>query len=102
MCLGIPMQVIEAFETSAICAGRNGTQMINTMLVGKVEPGQWLMTFLDAARDIIDSEQAELVNAALDGLQLVADGGEIDMDRYFGDLVNREPVLPDYLRKDKA
>lgn len=96
------MQVIEAFETSAICAGRNGTQMINTMLVGKVEPGQWLMTFLDAARDIIDSEQAELVNAALDGLQLVADGGEIDMDRYFGDLVNREPVLPDYLRKDKA
>jgi len=96
------MQVVEANETSAICSGRNGRQMINTMLVGEVEPGQWLMTFLDAAREIIDAEQAALVNAALDGLQSVADGGEIDIDRYFADLANREPVLPDFLREDNA
>jgi hydrogenase expression/formation protein HypC len=102
MCLGIPMQVIEVHETAALCEGRNGRLMINTMLVGKVEPGQWLMTFLEAAREVIDAEQAALVNDALDGLQAVADGGEMDMERFFGDLVNREPQLPEFLRKENA
>lgn len=102
MCLGIPMQVLEVNENTALCEGRNGRQLINTMLVGKVEVGQWLLTFLDAGREIIDAEQAALVNDALDGLQAVADGGEMDMDRFFGDLVNREPVLPEFLRKDVA
>ncbi len=50
MCLGIPMQVIEVHETYALCEGRNGRQVINTMLVDRVEVGQWLMTFLDAGR----------------------------------------------------
>lgn len=102
MCLGIPMQVIEVYETAALCEGRNGRQLIDTMLVGKVEPGQWLMTFLNAARETIDAAQAALVNDALDGLQAVADGGEIDMDRFFGDLINREPQLPDFLRKEST
>ena len=102
MCLGIPMQVLEVHETTALCEGRNGRQLINTMLVGKVQAGQWLLTFLDAGREIIDAEQAALVNDALDGLQVVADGGEMDMDRFFGDLVNREPQLPEFLRKDVA
>lgn len=100
MCLGIPMQVLEAHENSALCEGRNGRQVINTMLLGKVEAGQWLMTFLDAGREVIDAERAALVNAALDGLQAVADGGEVNLDLFFADLVNREPSLPDFLRKD--
>jgi hydrogenase expression/formation protein HypC len=74
--------------------------VINTMLLGKVEVGQWLMTFLDAGREVIDAERAALVNAALDGLQAVADGGKVNLDIYFSDLVNREPTLPDFLRKD--
>jgi hydrogenase assembly chaperone HypC/HupF len=102
MCLGIPMQVIEAHENSALCEGRNGRLVINTMLVGQVEVGQWLMTFLDAGREVIDAERAALVNAALDGLQAVADGGEINLDIFFADLANREPQLPEFLRKDKV
>lgn len=96
------MQVVEAGENSAICEGRNGRQVINTMLLGQVEVGQWLMTFLDAGREVIDAERAALVNAALDGLQAVADGGEVNLDMYFADLINREPTLPDFLRKDGA
>lgn len=96
------MQVVEAGENSAICEGRNGRRVINTMLLGQVEVGQWLMTFLDAGREVIDAERAALVNAALDGLQAVADGGEVNLDMYFADLVNREPMLPDFLRKDDA
>lgn len=101
MCLGIPMQVIEVHETYALCEGRNGRQVINTMLVEKVEAGQWLMTFLDAGREVIDAERAALVNAALDGLQAVSEGGEVDLDVFFADLVNREPALPEFLRKEK-
>ena len=101
MCLGIPMQVIEVHETYALCEGRNGRQVINTMLVEKVEAGQWLMTFLDAGREVIDAERAALVNAALDGLQAVSEGGEGDLDVFFADLVNREPALPEFLRKEK-
>ena len=99
MCLGIPMRVVEATENSAICEGRNGRQLINTMLLGRVEVGQWLMTFLDSGREVIDAERAALVNAALDGLQ-AASGGEVNLDHFFADLVNREPSLPDFLRKD--
>lgn len=99
MCLGIPMQVIEVRENTALCEGRNGTQVINTMLLGQVEEGQWLMTFLDFGREVIDAGRAALVNAALDGLQAMSEGGEVNLDVYFADLVNREPVLPDFLRK---
>lgn len=100
MCLGIPMQVIKAHENSALCEGRNGQMLINTMLLEKVEVGQWLLTFLDAGREVIDAERAALVNAALDGLQAISAGGEADMDMFFADLVNREPTLPEFLRKD--
>jgi hydrogenase expression/formation protein HypC len=102
MCLGIPMQVIEVHETYSLCVGRNGRQVINTMLLDRVEVGQWLMTFLDAGREVIDAERAALVNAALDGLQAVSEGGEVDLDVFFADLVNREPQLPEFLRKDKV
>jgi len=102
MCLGIPMQVMEVHENTAVCEGRNGRQLINTMLLGQVEVGQWLLTFLDAGREVIDAERAALVNAALDGLQALSDGSEVDLDVFFADLVNREPTLPEFLRKDAA
>ncbi len=92
--------MIEVHENSALCAGRNGRQLINTMLIERVEVGQWLLTFLDAGREVIDAERAALVDAALDGLQAVSAGGEVNLDLFFADLVNREPTLPEFLRKD--
>jgi hydrogenase expression/formation protein HypC len=96
------MQVVEAHENSALCEGRNGRQVINTMLLDQVEVGQWLLTFLDAGREVIDAERAALVNAALDGLQAVSEGGEVNLDIFFADLANREPTLPEFLRKDRV
>jgi len=98
VCLGIPMQVIEIEGVFAWCDGRNGRQRINTMLVGDVGPGEWLLTFLDAAREVIDAERAAQINAALDALELIASGN--DFESCFADLINREPQLPDFLRKD--
>lgn len=101
MCLGIPMQVLEIEGIFALCEGRNGLKRINTMLVDDVVPGQWLLTFLDTAREIIDAERARLIDAALDALELAATG-EADFEHCFADLIDREPQLPDFLRKDKV
>lgn len=98
MCLGIPMQVVEVEGIFAWCKGRNGLSRINTMLLGDVSPGQWLLTFLDTAREAIDAERAAMIDAALDALNLVANGGT-DVDACFADLVNREPQLPDFLKE---
>lgn len=101
MCLGVPMQVVEVEGVFAWCNGRNGRRRINTMLLGDVAPGQWLLTFLDTAREAIDAERAALIDSALNALDLVA-AGKDNFDDCFADLINREPQLPDFLRKDKT
>lgn len=96
MCLGIPVQVIECGEHFARCAGRNGEVRVDLGLVGQQLPGTWLLTFLDAAREVIDTERAEAINAALNALEAVH-AGETDFSAFFADL-DREPQLPDFLR----
>ena len=98
MCLGIPMKVVEVEGIFAWCDSRYGRQKINIMLVGDVVPGQWLLTFLEAAREAINEERATLVNAALDALGLIANGND-NFESCFADLIDREPQLPDFLRK---
>ena len=66
MCIGIPMQVIEADGRFALCEGRGERRRINTALVGAVNPGDWLLVFLDDAREQIDANRAAEVNTALD------------------------------------
>jgi hydrogenase assembly chaperone HypC/HupF len=99
MCIGIPMQVIEVEDLFAWCNGRNGRRRINTMLIGDIQPGDWLLTFLDSAREAIDDERATQINAALQALERVS-AGETNFDDCFADLIGREPQLPDFLRPD--
>lgn len=66
MCIGIPMQVIETDGRLALCEGRGERRRINTALVGDVAVGDWLLVFLDDARERIDVDRATEVNAALD------------------------------------
>jgi len=100
MCIGIPMQVVSVEDDMfAWCDGRNGHRRINTMLVSTVQPGDWLLTFLDSAREAIDAERAAMINSALDALERVA-AGQTDLDDCFADLIGREPQLPDFLRPD--
>ena len=82
MCIGIPMQVIEADGRFALCEGRGERRRINTALVGEVSFGDWLLVFLDDARERIDADRAGEVNAALDlvlgAMQGVELPGDID------------------------
>lgn len=93
------MQILAVEGRYARCRDRHGAEhpRIDLMLVGEAEPGQWLMTFLDAARAPLTEEEARQGNAALDALDAVLAGME-DVSAYFADLIDREPQLPDFLR----
>lgn len=98
MCLGIPMQVISFNGDYAVCEREGEQFLIDTQLVGTPQIGNWLLTFLNTAREIINAEQAQLINNALQALNLTLQG-ETDIDYLFADLINRQPQLPDFLRE---
>lgn len=66
MCIGIPMQVREVEPGRALTAGRGQQRWLNTLLIGRVQPGDWVLAFLDSARELISPERAAEVNAVLD------------------------------------
>ena len=66
MCIGIPMQVTAIEPGHAWCEGRDERRRVNTALVNAVSPGDWLLVFLNDARENIDATRASEVNGALD------------------------------------
>ncbi len=93
MCLGVPMQVKETCDGFAICEGMGERRQISTMLVGDQPPGTWLLTFLDAAREVLTAEDAAQRTDALTAVSMVMNG-ETDIDHLFADLIDREPLPP--------
>lgn len=74
MCIGIPMQVIETRPGQALVRGRGEQRHVDTALVGDCAPGDWLLVFLDAAREALSAERAAEVNATLDLLDAAMAG----------------------------
>lgn len=95
MCVGVPMQVVRRDELSALCSDGTVTETIDLALVGEVEPGTWLLTFLGSAREVITEDDAQKISAALDGLRSVMGGG--DLGDAFADLDETGPRLPPHL-----
>jgi len=95
MCIGIPMQVIEAGPHRAWCQGPEEAVPVDTLLVGEQPPGTWLLVFQGIAREVMSEDRARLVLDALEALRAVARGDAFD--HLFPDLVGREPQLPDFL-----
>jgi hydrogenase expression/formation protein HypC len=98
MCLGIPMQVVAVEGVAATCRGRQGVQRIDVALLPPVAPGDWLLTFLGAARSRLEADEAARIDRALDALEAIEGGQQVDVASYFADLVAREPELPAHLR----
>ncbi len=96
MCIGIPMRVVESEPGFAWCEGRGERRRVDTALVGTVKPGQWLLVFLDAAREVLEEARAAEIDDALNALEAALRGEALD--GYFADLVDREPMLPEHLR----
>lgn len=104
MCIGVPMRVLEAFPGQALCEGLGERRMIDMRLVGDQPPGTSVLVFLDAAREVVSTEDACLVEQALEALRLATAGpaDTSDIDRLFPDLAGRTPELPAHLRKQTA
>jgi hydrogenase expression/formation protein HypC len=102
MCIGIPMQVIESNPHQAWCQGPDGRVLIDLALVGAQSPGTWLLTFMGAAREVLDPEAAANITRALDGLLGALAGDAARVDAAFADLIDRTPQLPEHLRAKEA
>jgi hydrogenase expression/formation protein HypC len=99
MCLGIPLEVVSVDGNVARCSGRLGNVTIDVTLVAPVAAGDWLLTFLGAARGRLDADEAARIDRALDALERIERGEPVDVAAFFPDLVDREPQLPAHLRR---
>ena len=94
MCIGIPMEILEQREFSALCRGRSGEKVVETLFIGRQPVGTWVLSHLGAAREVITAEEAAKLNDALDAVDALARGEQnIDLDAHFSDLVDpqRQP-----------
>lgn len=78
MCIGLPMQVLSTSPGHALVAGRGEQRTVNTALVEALHPGDWVLIFMDAARERISAERAAEVNATLDLVAEVMAGAGAD------------------------
>jgi hydrogenase expression/formation protein HypC len=76
MCIGIPMQVTAVELGFAQVVGRGDTRRVKTTLLPELSTGQWVLVFLDDAREILSDQRAQEVNATLD--LLAAAMGQVD------------------------
>ncbi|MCY0964844.1 HypC/HybG/HupF family hydrogenase formation chaperone [Parathalassolituus penaei] len=106
MCIGIPMQIraLDLASLRASCEAwpglvlqQDGPQIVDLSLLGPLPVGQWVLVFLGAARECLDSERARQTGQALLALQQIQDGALSGFDHLFADL-DREPSLPEHLR----
>ena len=69
MCIGVPVQVIEAGDCVALCRGLNGDEHVNMMLIGDQPVGTWVLSYLGSARRVLDESEAMDINRALADLR---------------------------------
>ena len=74
MCIGLPMQVLALEPGHARCQGRGERRRVSTALVDDLQPGDWVLVFLDSARERITAARAQEVNDTLDLLAAVQAG----------------------------
>lgn len=101
MCIGVPMQVVEPRGWRALCRRDGETREIDMILTGEQPAGAWVLVFLDAARRVLDEDEAHKISDALTAMALALEG-ETDLDHLFPDLAGREPQLPDHLKPPRS
>ncbi len=97
MCLGLPMTVIDSGDFSALCERRGDRRRVSTLLVGQQKVGARLLIHVDSAVRVLDDMEADAIDKALDGLAAAGEGRAFE--HLFADLIDREPQLPQHLRK---
>lgn len=93
MCMGVPARLV---AVDGIAGRASDGQLIDLSLTPDARPGDWVLCFLHTAHEVIDTERAAHINAALDGLRAIMAGG--DLGDAFADLEARTPQLPPHLQ----
>lgn len=96
MCVGLPLRIISIDGIAAIAESGAHREVIDLSLTPEAKVGEWLLTFLGAAREVISESEAQKISAALDGLRAVMAGG--DLGDAFADLEASAPQLPPHLQ----
>lgn len=96
MCLGVPMQLITVDGIAARATDGTEEALIDLSLTDDAKPGDWVLTFLGAAREIISADEAQKITAALDGLRNLMSGHALG--DAFADIEERGPQLPPHLQ----
>ncbi len=97
MCIGTPLQVVQAEAHHAWCEADGQRERLDMALVGMQPVGTWVLAFQGAARQVMAPEEATLARSARRALA-AALAGDTDLDVFFADLVGREPQLPAHLQ----
>jgi len=89
VCIAIPMMIIEQREFCALCRGRNGEAVVETILIGPQPQGTWILNFLGSAREVISAEEARRIDDALELMRTLTLGrDDLDLDAPFADLLD--------------
>ncbi|MBK1635114.1 HypC/HybG/HupF family hydrogenase formation chaperone [Rhodovulum adriaticum] len=96
MCVGLPLRITAIDGIAARATDGETETVIDLSLTPDARAGDWVLTFLGAAREVIDADEAEKIAAALEGLRAVMAGGSAG--DAFADLDAREPRLPPHLQ----
>lgn len=96
MCVGIPMQIESVNGIAAQARDGDEAHLIDLSLTPEAQPGAWVLTFLGAAREVLDPEEAQKIRAALAGLRSLMQGG--GLGDAFADLEADGPRLPPHLQ----
>lgn len=90
------MQVISVDGIAARATDGREEALIDLSLTDEAKPGDWVLTFLGASREIITADEAQKITAALDGLCNLMAGH--DLGDAFADIEERGPQLPPHLQ----
>jgi hydrogenase expression/formation protein HypC len=96
MCLGVPMTVLDDGAFTALCGRGEEVRRVSMLLVGAQPLGTKVLVHIDSAVRVLDADEAEAIDRALEGLAAAMDGRAFD--HLFADLIDREPELPEHLR----
>jgi hydrogenase assembly chaperone HypC/HupF len=97
MCIGVPLRVVAVEDSWAWCEDAGHRERLDMMLVGPQAVGTWVLGFQGAARQVLSEVEAAQACAGRQALAAVLNG-ETGIDRFFADLIGREPELPAHLR----
>ncbi|MEM1129134.1 MAG: HypC/HybG/HupF family hydrogenase formation chaperone [Pseudomonadota bacterium] len=96
MCVGLPLRITAIEGIAASAESGDHVEMIDLSLTPEAVVGDWVLTFLGAAREVITADEAQKISAALDGLRAVMAGE--GLGDAFADLETTGPQLPPHLQ----